>query len=240
MMKRYQLDPDRVLPLANRRVEFQTEQGVVSYQFRALECGELVLPSGRLVPCDPFVTLGLQQNVEIQLPSGRYAVWVTIADVSEEQDASHEREAYLSLILSNQPSVSWAFLSPLRADQVEQALDEGEFIGIPVDAGTVGMVDAEAVERLMPQDSAVWYDTLFDHPGVDSWFAQMDNPQQIRAGCVNILLPGATQGENLILSHSGWGDGCYALIATFDAVGGMTGVHIDLAVVPVAPLAEWD
>jgi hypothetical protein len=236
--KLHPIHPDRWLAGANGSFSWSTGDGEVRHRLRTVDCGDLWLESGRLVPCDPFVTLHPKNNVEVKVPPGRYPVRVTIADVSEQQDGTHDREAYLSLILSDEPAAGWRFLQPRRPREPEQALEEREFIGIGVDAGTVAFVDASAVERLMPDSS--WYDELFDNDEDDSWFAQMDDPANVRDGCANIALPGATAGENLILSHSGWGDGFYAVIGTCTADGRLTGVHIDLDVLPVAPLPEWD
>jgi hypothetical protein len=55
-------------------------------------------------------------------------------------------------------------------------------------------------------------------------------PKHIRAGLANIPLPLATDGANLILSHSGWGDGFYPVIGGYDVDGRLIAVHIDLLV----------
>jgi hypothetical protein len=236
--KLHPIHADRWLAGANDSFSWTTDKGVVTHRLRTVDCGDLWLESGRLVPCDPFVTLQANGNVEVAVPPGRYPVRVTIADVSEQQDGTHDREAYLSLILADEPAAGWRFLQPRLAGAPEEPMGEDEFVGIGVDAGTVAFVDASAVERLMPASN--WYEELFDSDEDDSWFARMDDPAHIRNGCANIALPGATGGENLILSHSGWGDGFYAVIGTYTADGRLTGVHIDLAVLPVAPLPEWD
>ncbi|SMC27850.1 Protein of unknown function [Andreprevotia lacus DSM 23236] len=241
MTQRYPIHPDRWLALANRSASWQTDEGPVSYTLRTVDCGTLWLQSGRLVPCDPFVTLDRHDNIQIAVPPGRYPVTVTVADVSDEQDGSHEREAYLSLQLSNAASVSWSFLAPLAEGETAPETEPGEFVGVPVDAGTIAFVDADAVARLMPDPAATsWYEHLFDNGDEDSWFALMDDPEHLRAGSANIVLPDARDGENLILAHSGWGDGVYAVVGTYAADGQLTGVHIDLAVVPVNLLPEWD
>ena len=62
------------------------------------DLGILQVPSGRVGVCDPFVDLG--DPVVFQIPPGAYSVRATLADVSDEQDGSHMREAYLSLVMS--------------------------------------------------------------------------------------------------------------------------------------------
>jgi hypothetical protein len=238
-MELHAIHADRWLALANRSAQWPRADGTtVTYRLHTVDCGELWLDSGRLVPCDPFVTLSRFDNVEIAVAPGRYPVRATIADVSQEQDGSHEREAYLSPVLSDRAAVGWRFLTPLEPGRTAPETSAREFIGVPVDAGTVGFADAEAVARLMPDED--WYDTLIDNGREDSWFSRMDDPDHLRGGCANIVLPGARDGENLILAHSGWGDGVYAVVGTYAADGSLTGVHIDLAVLPVALLPEWD
>lgn len=181
------------------------------------DLGLLQLPSGRVEACDPFVTLGGHGVVVKGLPPGAYPVKVTVADVSSEQDGSHLREAYLSLVLAEGGAAS-----------VEDIPD----VGVSVDAGTVGFVDADAVARCMPDGN--WYEELFEpneDPEGTSWFALMDSPAHLLAGCANIVMPLATAGENVVLAHSGWGDGVYPLVLTRDAEGRTLALHIDLLVV---------
>ncbi len=185
-------------------------------QVRALtvdDLGILKVPSGRVEASDPFVTLG--SGVAIEVPPGEYPVRVTIADVSDEQDGGHLREAYLSLILADG-----------QCSIVELASEDG----VCVDAGTVAFADAVAIERCMPPDEN-WHEDLFDDETEHSWFARMDDPDHLRSGCANIVMPLATAGENVILAHSGWGDGLYPVLRTLDAHGNTLGLHIDLLVV---------
>jgi hypothetical protein len=186
--------------------------------------GILRVPSGRLGACDPFVEL--EQPTVVLVPPGDYPVSVTIADVSEDQDGSHKREAYLSVILSDAEP---ATVEP--APGPDGPPDEGEFFGVGVDAGTVAFVDADSVAGCMPDDGTNWYEDLYDSGEPDSWFSVMDAAAPLPAGLANIVMPRATAGENVVLAHSGWGDGFYPLLQTRAADGHVTGIHIDLRVV---------
>jgi hypothetical protein len=177
------------------------------------DLGMLKVPSGKVEASDPFVNLG-GSGVVIDVPPGEYPVRVTVADVSDGQDGSHLREAFLSLVL---------------ADGVPAAVELAHEGAVPVDAGTVAFADAVAVAECMPEGN--WYDDLFDDDTDDSWFARMDDPNHLRAGCANIVMPLAEAGENVILSHSGWGDGAFPVLRTRDAHGTVLGLHIDLLVV---------
>lgn len=186
--------------------------------------GILRVPSGRLGACDPFVEL--EQPTVVLVPSGDYPVSVTIADVSEEQDGSHKREAYLSVILSDAEPATVELAPGLGGPP-----GEGEFFGVGVDAGTVAFVDADSVARCMPADGTNWYEDVYDSDEPDSWFSLMDAEAPLPAGLANIVMPRATAGENVVLAHSGWGDGFYPLLQTRAADGHVTGIHVDLRVV---------
>lgn len=193
-------------------------------QLKVVELGDLHVESGQLGACDPFVNL--DEPVVVSIVPGSYPVRVTIADVSEAQDGSHLREAYLSVVLSDAEAAA-VEAAPSR----DGVPEPGFYWGVPVDAGTVGFVDAEAVVRCMPGPDSDWYADVFDNDTPDAWFAQMDREGPQPAGAANIVLPLATRDENLILTHSGWGDGFYPVTRTLAADGTVTAIHIDLQVV---------
>ena len=195
-----------------------------------IPCGDLVIESGRLVACDPFVCLEPQGTPFIHAPNGRFPVSVTLADVSEAQDRSHIREAYASIVF--QPGVeAYRKAIPLAAEGRPRPEPEGDkFNGFPVDAGTACFVDESFARQFMPPPP--WHETLFENESADSWFNRMDDPKHLRAGLANITLPLAKNGENLILFHSGWGDGVYPVVGSFDSNGTLLAAHIDFFVLP--------
>ena len=182
------------------------------------ELGVLRVHSGRLEVADPFTRLGEGRVIEVS--PGAYPVSVTVADVSDAQDGSHLREAYLSVVLADGAEMSRA------------VVDDAEVF---VDSGVVSFADRDSVERLLPKD-AEDLEELFDSGRPDSWFTLMDDPEHLLDGTANIILPGAQHGENVILSHSGWGDGVYPVIRGLDERGGTVALHIDLGV--VGPVRE--
>lgn len=193
---------------------------------RVVELGRLRVPSGLLEASDPFVTLGDGPVFEIE--PGNHEAFVTIADVSEEQDGSHEREAYLSLVLGD-----GVVSSVEAAASVRGVPEPGEYWGVGVDAGTVAFADHEAIGTSMPDESdgSSWYDDVFENGTETSWFSIMDSAGHYEAGLANIVMPLAQDGENVILAHSGWGDGFYPVVVTKDSAGRILGIHIDLLVV---------
>ncbi len=191
--------------------------------------GLLHVPSGHLEASDPYVNLGY--GIVTRIPPGSYPAFVTVADVSDAHDGSHLREAYLSLVVSDAaPVAEVRLVTPEDAEP----LADGEYYGVPVDAGTVGFVDAEAIASGMPPADSdgddTWYDDVFDSGKPESWFNLMDSPDHYLEGCANVTMPLARAGENVVLSHSGWGDGLYPVVTTHAADGSLLGVHIDLLV----------
>lgn len=195
-----------------------------------VDCGQLNLPSGKLVACDPFVFLQASDNRHVLVPPGRYPVSVTLADVSENLDRSEIREAYATVRIADGSEVYRRSLPLARDGESREPLDDDAFIGFGVDAGTACFVDDDAVANCMPADLD-WNEGLFDNGRADSWFAQMDDPNHIRFGLANITLPLAQNGENIMIIHSGWGDGSYPVVGSFDANHQLLAVHIDFFVV---------
>jgi len=197
-----------------------------------VDCGWLTMPTGRLVACDPFVCLEKTGNPHVLVPPGRYRVVVTLADVSGSGDGSHFREAYATLILDEAATeVKRRMITPLSdgASCPAEMTEEGDYYGFPVDAGTACFVDDGAVTTAMPDGD--WFENLFENDSSDCWFSRMDDPGHIRVGIANISLPLGKNGENIVIFHSGWGDGSYPVIGGYDASDRLVRVHIDFMVV---------
>lgn len=201
------------------------------YVLSVVDCGNLVAPHGQLVACDPFVGLQSEGNLFVAIPPGTYPVRVTLADVSGKGDGSHIREAYVTVILSDAEEVTRHILVPQPDGKIVPLESEDDsFVGFPVDAGTACFVDGGSLPDSMPPEDT-WYEEIFDNNTDQSWFARMDDPTHIRAGIANITLPNAQHGENIIVVHSGWGDGIYPVVGGYDAQGNLVRVHIDFMVV---------
>ena len=202
------------------------------YVLSVVDCGELAMPTGQLVACDPFAFMRKTGNPCVTVPPGRYRVLVTLADVSGIGDGSHMREAYATLLLDESAEeVSRRIITPVSDGACPPEMTEdGDYFGFPVDAGTACFADEGALAGGMPDGN--WYEEIFDNGSPDSWFARMDDPDHIRAGLANIPLPLAKAGENIAIIHSGWGDGVYPIVGGYDASGRLIRVHIDFLVVP--------
>lgn len=192
---------------------------------RVFPLGKVKVPSGLLEVCDPFINLA--ECPAMSVPSGEHPVYVTVADVSVEQDKSHEREAYLSMIFQEG-----------EVAEIRQAVDtEGNLLFVGVDSATVGFCDHQAARTCMPEE-VNWYETYFCEGVESSWFDLMDSPDHYEPAKANIVFPLAQAGENIALTHSGWGDNYFLVKTTHDVDGNLLGVHVDLQILDLG--AEED
>jgi hypothetical protein len=210
----------------------QVDVDDTTYTTQVVDCGALVAPYGKLIACDPFVFLYDLDQPFIAIPPGTYPIYVTIADVNLEGDGSDLREAYATLILDTAPEHIRRIITPLASGEVAAPEMVGDsYDGFPVDAGTACFVDAGALADGMPPPEDDWNEALFDNGTPESWFNRMDDPAHIRAGLANIALPLAKDGANIVIIHSGWGDGIYPVVGGYAEDGRLVRVHIDFLVV---------
>src|SRR5688572_4480162 len=103
-----------------------------------VNCGQLVVPTGRLLACDPNCYLNTSDpalGTRFNIPPGKYSILMTLFG---------KTPIYVSLIVSNHPEVRRQHISsvPLASDQEEG--DGGDGWGFPVETGTACLVDEGA------------------------------------------------------------------------------------------------
>ncbi|HYR12481.1 MAG TPA: DUF4241 domain-containing protein [Longimicrobium sp.] len=156
--------------------------------------GNLVLPTGRIVACDPFMA-DEDAPFTRSVPPGRYPVLVNVA----RRTNGDQRVAYAILRFADPRPVGWEMA--LLPGQDTSTLGENEFFGYGVDAGTGCFMDASVVkplvERSTPENGySEDLVELMEKTYVSTW-SWMDY----------VLDPGT--GANVIAFSSGWGDGAY-------------------------------
>ncbi|MFJ9941789.1 DUF4241 domain-containing protein [Streptomyces erythrochromogenes] len=183
--------------------------------------GDVTLPTGRIVACDPFVLLGSgdAEPFAVTVAPGRYRAEAAIATLvrpdTPQGATPHTRVAAARLVIRDTPAVSWEMA--VDEGQDPAVLGEGEFYGYGVDAGTGCFYDA-AADGSFPgteeEEGAVWaaMETVGDGPAV--------------------FLAGGEDGHTLAGFTSGWGDGCYPTWIGRDAEGRVTCFVTDFFVVP--------
>jgi len=174
--------------------------------------GELLLPTGQLVACDPFVTPEAQP-FHLVLPQGAFPVVLSVADFGSDQ-----RVAFATVRCKQTAPLEWKMMT--TADQDPSELKPGYIFGYGVDSGTGCFMD-QAAGRVLTQKMND-EDNFFEKVS-----AEMDKTYRHTWSWLDMKFGDA----NLIAFSSGDGDGMYATYAGFDSEGEVTAVVTDFAVV---------
>jgi hypothetical protein len=200
-----------------------------------VDAGVLSLPSGALMICDP-INISDDDLRAVKLPIGDYPVKITIADVSEDEEEDHFREAYATIIIDDAATEVRREIFPFNDEKIGQETEEDSNEQcIYVDTATAAFYDAAAFgETIDPE----MLDSMTDDDNPDSWFCKLDDANHIRDGIANVHIAGANAGQNVILCHTGWGDGIFPIVGGYDASDRLIRVHVDFMVVAPSPMDE--
>lgn len=197
------------------------------------DLGMLRLPSGRLAISD---AIWLETPLVVPVPPGSYAVRLTSAILPESYETREKREAYLSVVFSEEPSVSLA-PAAVEPESVDWADAPAEglggitgLFGVPTtDIATVTVADERGVLQGMPADPETWYDTVIAAED-GGWFSQMGAEDAEIGGTLNTRLPRSINAENIVIVNAR-ADQHYPILETRDAEGRLTGIHLDMLVI---------
>lgn len=178
--------------------------------------GELALPTGQVVACDPFVVSKNEKPFTVRVPPGRYPVSVNVARF----DSDDQRVAYSILRLRDAAPVRWEMA--LLPDQRVEELKEGRIHGYGVDSGTGCFMDVEAARIL-----AVGSNWENEHHG--DLEEGMKQTYVYTWAWLNTVLTPAT-GVNVVAFSSGYGDGEYPSYWGYDANGEVACLVTDFGV----------
>jgi hypothetical protein len=176
--------------------------------------GDLALPSGQLVACDPFVQPE-KLPFNLSLPAGTVPVVLSIAHLKTDQ-----RVAFAVVYFSKTLPEEWEMM--IVGDQDPSTLKEDEFFGYGVDAGTGCFMDKSARQSLTQRmnEQQTFYEVLM---------AEMDKTQINTWSWLDMKFGDG----NLIAFSSGYGDGLYATYAGRDSNGHVSVVVTDFGVLPL-------
>jgi Protein of unknown function (DUF4241) len=195
------LRPSNVDETFEPGARFVVDAGEVTVEL--VDGGELALPSGRLVVADPDPWMAeVTRFAEVVAP-GAYPVVLSVVRFGD--DPEHARVAAVAVEVSGSPTVSWD--TAWRGGEEGLLLGDGQFFGVGVDGGRVGLVDESA--------AAAHAETVGKH--LEDHFDERGLVQDIPG-------PG---GANLITVESGWGDGAYPVWVGRDAGGRVTRFVVD-------------
>ena len=203
------------LPVSPEYLEASLHDGFSQQNMKLVHhsIGELSLPTGTLVACDPFVDSDATP-FSLNLPRGKFPVNLSIAEIATDQ-----RVAFAVVRFTPAIPVRWQVLT--TPGQNLSQLKDGEIFGYPVDSGTGSFMDRSAALLLgeATRKTPDYYETLID---------DMEKTYRNTWSWLDVKFGEA----NLLAFSSGYGDGFYATYAGFDSVGGVAVVVTDFGVLP--------
>jgi len=190
--------------------------------------GDLLLPTGELVACDPFVFSDGKPFSQL-FPRGVFPVILSIAQIATDQ-----RVAFATVKFRETPPVAWEMLT--IGDQDISKRKDGKLFGYSVDAATGCFMDQSAeraLDDLMAEQDMLFFETVTAEKEQETFFdtmtAEMDKTYRPTWSWLDMSF-GDT---NLIAFSSGYGDGLYATYAGFGSDGAVSVAVTDFSVIPL-------
>ncbi len=193
----------------------------VRYPFHTQSAGDVIISSGRITAADPFVNLTDTPPFLTPVPNGRFPVTLAVAKIGD----GHYRVAFARVLFSTAPAVRWQMA--LVEGQNPATLKDNEIFGYPVDAGTGSFFDPAAAleaKALLERNPNAWED----------WQTRGEANADAIENFGTFLLNEPFGNWNVVMFHSGWGDGFYPSYFGFDAAGQVTALITDFGT------HDWD
>ncbi len=207
-------DLDQMLNAGARYID-----GHAQYVIEPHPAGEVTLPTGQVVGCDPLAHSGDAPPFTVTVSPGKYPLRAWVAVLCRGDSERDRRVAALQLIVRDEPAARWP--PALVEGQDPATLGEDEYFGYPVDAGTGTLADLAAVQAL-----ATW-----DYQQLEDVYIPAQLPGTPVPGLVAATTDNRT-GANVITVTSGWGDGQYPTFTGYTAEGHISSFVTDFLVVP--------
>jgi hypothetical protein len=185
-------------------------------KFRVHTLGELELPTGLIVACDPLVFSDSEAFSE-RVPSGLHPVEIAVAEFS----GGDQRVAFAQVRFSENDPVSWRMA--VIGGQDASSLGPQEIFGYGVDAGIGCFMAHETSRALMARlhRHKDFFENIVDElekTDRDTWSWA-------------VIQPDEDQSLNLIAFSSGYGDGIYASYFGYDGQGEVACLVTDFRVI---------
>lgn len=202
------------------------EKKIGEMEIDVLNIGEINLPTGEILACDPLVDLEDAKTFIQRVSIGKYPVKIAVVPSKEYGD----RYACVKVEFSKNKPVVYE----LAVTGVEENMDEAkedEFYGFGVDAGMGCVVDKKAQEeyikyweKLVEEEEADNpFDDIFDDLLAES-AKKYPKYQREYGDWANWTIPNTD--VNIPIFTSGWGDGYYPCYFGYDKDGELCGFYI--------------
>lgn len=184
--------------------------------------GELELPTGEIIACDPLITNEDWPALERKVKPGRYPV--TLFEAQGRVAAA---------FLRFRPGVPVRWELAILPGQDVSTLNGDEIFGYPVDAGLGSFMDKAAMGLMTAAQNKLKPDQNYYDDVLAAEFA----PNQDRFVMHH---PVASNPVNIAMFWSGWGDGFYPSFWGLDAAGEPVVLMTDFGVLENADGREGD
>jgi hypothetical protein len=176
--------------------------------FSQRSVGDLLLPSGRLVACDPAAYLSESEAFSLVLPVGRFPVFLSVAQI----ESDHQRVAFATIRIRETPPVRWEVMTTGVGDPGEPGYGVDSSVACFIDRSTVPSV----ISRMNQNERDFYH--MMD--------AEMKKTEVPTWSWLNV----AFGDGNLVAFSPGFGDGVYMTYAGIDASGEISNIVTDFGV----------
>jgi hypothetical protein len=195
---------------------------------KLLEIGDLKVPSGKIVACDPLTTVDFTPFNKTVKP-GIYPVKIYVAQTKE----SGERYAIAKLEFSSKKADKWV-LALHDEENTSELKNPDDYFGFPVDAGLGGFVDYKAALAYRKFEDQFQK----EHPAGNIYgdylaaeFKKNAKDPKDDGDWINLKIPNSDL--NITMFHSGYGDGSYPAYWGITRNNEIVSLIIDFLVLPL-------
>lgn len=203
-----------------------TEKKIGEMEVDTLEIGEVNLPTGEILACDPLVELGEAETYLQKTPVGKFPVKICVV-LSENYG---DRYACVKVEFNKNKPVVYELAVTGNEEEMDEA-KEDEYYGFGVDAGMGCVVDKKTQDEYVKywkkleeeEGTDNPYDDIFEELLEES-FKKSPKYQRDCGDWANFIIPDSDL--NIPIFASGWGDGYYPCYFGYDEKGELCGFYI--------------
>ena len=203
-----------------------TQKKIGEMAVDTLEIGDVSLPTGEILACDPLVELGEAKAYIQKTPVGKYPVRIAVVPSEDYGD----RYACVKVEFSKNNPVVYELAVTGEEEKMDEAAED-EYYGFGVDAGMGCVADKKSQDEYIKYWNKLEEDGEADNP-YDDIFEELlaesakQFPKYQRTGgdWANWTIPGTEL--NIPIFASGWGDGYYPCYFGYDEKGELCGFYI--------------
>ena len=171
------------------------------------EAGKIVLPTGRIVACDPLITNDMKE-FKIHFPEGEFPILI-------HKEKESNCVAYAEIIFSKSKITEWKMAT--TEGQNTDDLKDGEIFGYPVESGMGCFMDVETQEDLNHLEQKLFGRKGDDFMGIyEEFFHEHFFDENGAIDQFAFLKPNEEKTGNIFSFETGYGEGFYASYIGFD------------------------